>query len=437
MSKSDPVANRFNRRDAFALAVGGSAAIAALADAQTAVAAPLKSLARDAQRILIRKVETFDVLVPQPPRPRVQEFLMGTPGRINVTMVETDSGVRGYSFLGSTLDQVKAAKPVLEGQDLFAIEHHLKRGLIAWGAIEEAIWDAIGRIAGQPVSKLLGGEALETVPAYVTFVWAGGASQDQVTPKEQAKQAVLMRQAGFRAMKIRIFRRDYNLDVEACGEILAAGGSGFRVMVDRTATQPRLWTYEQGLAAARALEKVGCYWLEEPFARDDYVGPARLSQEVKMLITGGEGYRGLEPYRECLKHGTYEILQPEVRAISGIWMTRKVGVLAQAWGLGMAPHGTSGLALAGRVQCSAAMGSVYQEIAVLTPPMLPDDVCAPFLPLIHGEQPFKFRNGDFIVPQHPGLGLNIDEAALRRYRVEGIEIRRPPPGAMPQPVKAS
>ena len=237
-----------------------------------------------------------------------------------------------------------------------------------------------------------------------------------------------MKAAGFKAMKIQIFRRDFQLDAEACAEILAVGGPGFRVMVDRTADRSPggLWTYDQALAAAHALEKAGCYWLEEPLARDDYEGPARLRRESSIMITGGEGYQGLEPYKQCLLHQTYEVLQPELRVVAGIWTARKVGALAEAWGLKTAPHGISGLAWAGRLQLAAAMGSIYQEIAVLNPPWLPDDYCKPFLPLLHGEQPFTFANGECVVPQYPGLGLNVDEAALARYRVEGLQGIGPP-----------
>jgi L-alanine-DL-glutamate epimerase-like enolase superfamily enzyme len=84
------------------------------------------------------------------------------------------------------------------------------------------------------------------------------------------------------------------------------------------------------------------------------------------------------------------------------------------------------LAWAGRLQLAAAMGSIYQEIAVLNPPWLPEDYCKPFLPLLHGEQPFKFANGECVVPQYPGLGLNVDEAALAHYRVEGLQGIGPP-----------
>jgi L-alanine-DL-glutamate epimerase-like enolase superfamily enzyme len=336
--------------------------------------------------------------------------------------------VKGYSFLGSTAQQVAAAQPVLVGHDLFQIESNLKNGLMKWGGIEEAVWDAIGKIAGQPVSRLLGGASLPTQPVYITYVWPGTNGQETITPKQQAEQAKVVKAAGFKAMKIQVFRRDFRVDAEACAEILAMGGPDFRVMVDRTADRSPngLWTYDQALAAAHALEKAGCYWLEEPLARDDYEGPARLRRESSIIITGGEGYQGLEPYKQCLLHQTYEVLQPELRVIAGIWTARKVGALAEAWGLKTAPHGISGLAWAGRLQLAAAMGSIYQEIAVLNPPWLPDDYCRAFLPLLHGEQPFKFVNGECVVPQFPGLGLNVDEAALAHYRVEGLQSIGPP-----------
>jgi D-galactarolactone cycloisomerase len=423
-----------DRRSLMATAsLGGALLIPETAKAQTRVTTPLVEIARQAPKIAIKSVTTFDVLVPQREPGGAPPRAGGTPGRINVTRVETDMGVTGYSFLGSLAQHVAAAQPVLVGQDIFQIETLLQRGLINWGGIEEAIWDAIGRIAGQPVSRLLGGASLPAQPVYLTYVWPGTNGQETIAPRQQAEQAKIVKSAGFKAMKIQIFRHNYELDVEACAEIIAAGGPGFRVMVDRTADRSPtgLWTYDQALAAAHALENVGCYWLEEPLARSDYEGPARLRRESKILITGGEGYHGLEPYKQCLLHGTYDVLQPELRQIAGIWTARKVGVLAEAWGLKTAPHGISGLAWAGRIQLAAAMGSIYQEIAVLSPPWLPDDYCKPFLPLLHGEQPFHFADGECLVSQRPGLGLNIDEDALEHYQVEGLQTPGAPPPFMP------
>jgi len=113
----------------------------------------VKAIAADVKRVLIRNIETFDIQMPQSASiPPVELFGGAQRGRLNVVRVETDSGVRGYSFLGSSPEQVKAATAVLGGQDLFAVEAHLKKGLIQWAAIEEAMWDAIGRIAGQQLA---------------------------------------------------------------------------------------------------------------------------------------------------------------------------------------------------------------------------------------------------------------------------------------------
>lgn len=420
---------KLNRRSLIG-ATGASAGLVAAGMAKAA--ASVRKLGAEAGKVTIKSITTFDVVVPQPKNAKLPTAnVIGSPGRINVTRVETNAG-NGYSFLGSTAQEVAAAQPVLPGNDLFQIEKYLNAGLMNWGAIEEAMWDAIGRIAGQPVSRLLGGASLPTVPVYITYTWPNSNRQNKVTPEQQAEPVATIKAAGFNAMKIQIMRDDFHGDVDACGAILEAGGPGFRVMVDRTATAAGLWSYDQALAAALALSKVGCYWLEEPLARDDYEGPARLRKEGGgILITGGEGYHGLDPYKQCVLNGTYDILQPEIRQIAGLFTTRKVGVLAETWGLKMAPHGISGLGWAGRLQVSAAMGSLFQEIAVLNPPTMPDDLCRPFLALLHGEQPFHYADGACIVPQHPGLGLNIDEAALNRYRVAGLEARRGPPGPNP------
>jgi L-alanine-DL-glutamate epimerase-like enolase superfamily enzyme len=218
-------------------------------------------------------------------------------------------------------------------------------------------------------------------------------------------------------------RSDWHGDVEAVSEILSAGGPGFRCMVDRTAGAVGLWSYETALAAAKALQAAGCTWLEEPLARDDLEGPARLRKETSLIITGGEGWHGLEPYRRGLVAGTYGIMQPEMRQCAGPLTMRKIGALCEAFSIPVAPHAATGLALAGRLQVSAAMGSVYQEVGTLQAGTMPWEVWDPFKPLLHGESAFTFKDGALAVPQYPGLGLNVDLKALDRFRVPGFEKR--------------
>ena len=391
-----------------------------LGGACLAAVSPVRALAKAAGRVTASGVESFDIQMPAPHGAKFVPTYAGlTPGRNNVVKVSTSAGVQGYSFLGAAPGEVEKARALLTGADLFSVDAHVKRGL--GPAAEEAVWDAIGRIAGQPLCRLLGGAATDRVPVYFTYVWP--VPEDQVPPREQGAQAGKLRALGFKAMKIQIMRTDYHGDVEAVREMLAQGGPGFRAMVDRTAGARGLWSYDQSLEIARALQTAGCYWLEEPLAREDYDGPARLCREVEMLITGGEGWQGLGPFRKGLEAKTYDILQPEMRVCAGPLTMRKIGALCEAFGTPIAPHAATGLALAGRLQVSAAMGSVYQEVGTLQPDTLPSDVNAPYLPILRDEQPFGFENGEAIVPQYPGLGLNVDEKALEKFRVAGFERR--------------
>ena len=130
-------------------------------------------------------------------------------------------------------------------------------------------------------------------------------------------------------------------------------------MFDRTAHMPvsmagqKVWDYETGLKVARGLQDAGAYWLEEPFARDDYESPAKLARMVDMLITGGEGYTSLEPYRQCLLHRTYDILQPDGSGAGGIFTCRKVAILAEVVPRALHPARIDGAA-AGRMAAGDA-----------------------------------------------------------------------------------
>ena len=238
-----------NRRELLtstAMLIPGSATL-------TRLLAPVKALAAAVQPIRIKDVEAFNIEIPA----TATEVEAGVTNRMAVTRVATESGVRGYSFggagglgghpggaaarprcrcraagarrarLGVNAEAFQQIRKTLVGSDLFAMEQHLKRGLLNWGGIEEAMWDAIGKIAGQPVYRMLGGSKT-SVPVYITAVWRGNADQSQVPIKDQAVYARRLKDAGFNAFKMRIFRPDFMDDVESCAGIIAACGSGFQ-----------------------------------------------------------------------------------------------------------------------------------------------------------------------------------------------------------------
>jgi len=363
-------------------------------------------------------VEVFPVRIPVTDA----QAKAGYMDRYVACRIKTDAGVTGYSFAGPPVQTAPSVKALLKDKDLFNIDALLREGLWKWGGVEHALWDAIGKLSGQPVYKLLGG-AQDRVNAYLTCVWPGPADQQQVPFADQVSMAIKIRNAGFKGMKIRSWRPNPMDDVEVCRLIKQATGADFHIMFDRTAQAPvtasgqQVWDFETGLKVARGLQKAGGYWLEEPFHRDDYESPARLASMVDILITGGEGYSNLENYKQCLLHRTYDILQPDGRTCGGIFRALQIATLAEAFHVPVILHGSISLPLAGWLQATLAIGAPWQEMALLTPPLLPDEQTSPGLKLLKSSSMFRIEDGALVAPPYPGIGLDVNEDALERYRV--------------------
>jgi L-alanine-DL-glutamate epimerase-like enolase superfamily enzyme len=381
---------------------------------------PVRLVAAAATPVRIRNIEIFPIEIPIPR----EELEMGKYARYTFYEVETDAGVRGCCFDRGAeyglLDRV--IRPALMGKDLFALDEHFRAGLGQWGGVEQAIWDAIGKIAGQPVSRLLGGSRTR-LKTYLTCVWRGKTDQSDVPRKQQVDWAVRIRKAGYQGMKIRVNRPNPLDDVDVCGEIRAATGPDFSIMVDRTADLTGLWDYATALRVARGLEKHNVRWLEEPFARKDLSSPARLAREVDIPISGGERFQGLEPYRESLEAGAFDLLQPDVVISGGISNVRKIAALAEAFRKPVTLHGSMALRLAGWLQTSAAIGAEWQELAIITPPFMPEEQWSPALHLLNSKTLFTIRDGYIDVPQEPGLGLDVNREAVARCRIPPSAVR--------------
>lgn len=345
---------------------------------------------------------------------------LGLCNLFTVAEIRTDADVTGYAF-GNPAHPLPPPSLTnqLVGGDVFAIDRHIAASGNRLGVIEHALWDAAGRALGQPVHRLMGGAGATSIPAYLTCVWPGDADQSGVSPDEQAAFAAAVKAAGFSAMKIRAWRPDPFDDVRACGLIREAAGPDFTIMVDRTADlSGALWDWATALRVAVALNEHAVAWLEEPLARDDLDGSARLAAAVEMPITGGEGYQGLASFDRALKAGAFDIVQPDALASGGLSIVRKVAALAEAAGVPCVPHGYGSLPLAGYLQVAAAIGSPWQEVVYVVPPALPEDLWWPARTLLGGEAPFVFADGCIKVPTGPGLGLPVDPDALARCRVE-------------------
>ena len=150
--------------------------------------------------------------------------------------VGTDSGIVGCAFSrNDPREFLEEARQALIGKSPHALEEHIQNGLLHWASIEHALWDLIGKEAGLPIHKLLGGFQ-ERLPVYLTCVWAGSDDQSHVPAEKAAEQAVAYMELGFKAMKIRSWRPDPMDDVAVVRAMEEAVGDRMDIMVDRTAT---------------------------------------------------------------------------------------------------------------------------------------------------------------------------------------------------------
>jgi L-alanine-DL-glutamate epimerase-like enolase superfamily enzyme len=137
----------------------------------------VRALAESVKPVRIREVNSFRLKIPVSKDEMATSETIGWGpedwhrSALGVVQVVTDAGVNGYSFYAAFgSEALPKIREVFVGKDLFAIEQHLARGLGRWAGVEHAMWDAIGKLARQPVYKLLGGTSSSVKP-YLTCVW--------------------------------------------------------------------------------------------------------------------------------------------------------------------------------------------------------------------------------------------------------------------------
>ena len=344
----------------------------------------------------------------------------GTRPEISATRVTTDEGISGYEFLATGSRALERARRIVIGEDPHDIERFLQEGLVRCPAVETALWDIVGKAAGLPIKKLFG-RVRDRIPCYLTCVWPGKADQSEVSYEQQAEDLKRYQDHGFKAAKIRSFRRPIQADANAVDVIRDAvgGHDRFQIMIDRTGNSSgTVWTMDEAIIMARRYEDLEVTWLEEPLNRGDVFDHARLRATVDIPITGGEGDRGLSMFAKYLKHGSYDILQPEPANCGGLLTTRKIAAMAEGYGIDCVLHGTHQLSLASRLQLEGTLPNCWiQEVALVRPPLLPWEQWEHCLALVKQDTLYDIEDGEFLIPDRPGIGIDVDEEAIERFRV--------------------
>lgn len=406
------MAGEVSRRDMLTMgtAAGGAGVLAAV----NAEGGPHDS------GMVITDVDCFGVHVPWDE----EDVRRGAMNRYGVVRITTTDGITGYSFGGiraredGKTPSVERIRQMLVGNSPFAIEQFLSQGLVYHGEVEHALWDIVGKAAGQPVHKLLGGSK-ERTKYYITMVWPGKADQSHLTPEQQAEDILWYAGQGYNAIKIRCWREDIMADVEVARLVMQKAPEGFRLMFDRTAQYPGwVWTFDQALAVAKGLEGAGAYWLEEPFEVGDRIRSAKLAKAVDMRITGGEHDLNVQTYAEYLRDDVFDIVQPDGFWCGGILTVKKIGAAAQALGKPCILHGTHSLRMFGWLQAIGSLTNCeYQEVGLIRPPILPHEQWKPGVALLETDDMFEMDTKHIVIPQGPGLGMRVNEDAVNEYRV--------------------
>jgi mandelate racemase len=293
----------------------------------------------------------------------------------------------GAAHVGKPIAPLDAFQSNRRSQNLIGYEGVT---MIAISGIDMAIWDALAKAAGMPLTRLLGG-TVGPVPAYNSNgLWLTDVS----TLAEEA--AELSAEGGFTALKLRLGRDLLAADLAAIREVRQGAGDSVKLMVD----------FNQGLSLGDALQRChaldeqGLYWLEEPIAYDNLAGYAQLTRELKTPVQLGENFYGPRELYKAIHSGVGDYVMPDLMRIGGVSGWLRAVPIAAAAGIQVSTH-------------------LYPEFAAH---LMRATETAHWLewqgwadPVV--QEPFAVKDGKIEIPERPGAGIEWDEAAVKRYAI--------------------
>ena len=346
-----------------------------------------------------------------------------------IIRVSTDDGIVGIGEVDSAPEVAKAVveapsshaiamslRETLIGEDPTNVEElwrKMYRGVLYYGrrgvaihaisGIDIALWDIKGKALGRPISELIGTPSRARVRAYASRLMPD-------TESEVEEAVVELREQGFIAVKLGWgpLGKDPDHDIRLAQAARTAGGDAVEIMID--AGLGYRADVPTATGVARALEEMGCRWLEEPFEPDEYEAYAQLADEVDILVAAGEEDVTLWGFRELIDRGRVDVIQPDVTRCGGITEILRIAQLAGERGVAVVPHAwKSGIVKAASLHVNAVLpDALFQEYCVAQTP-LNTSLTRERLPID--------RDGLVAVPSGPGLGVSLDEQVVEHYRV--------------------
>lgn len=323
--------------------------------------------------------------------------------------LDTEEGITGRSYVFCYLpaattaveSMLREAAAHVQGDRVIPAELNRKlarhfrllgvHGIVtmALAGLDAACWDTLAVAAGKPLVELLGG-SVRPVRVYNSN---GLSLMDTAALADEAEELL---ENGFQAIKLRLGYGTAAEDVAALRAVRARVGDGVVIMAD----------YNQALSVAEALERgraldgEGLAWIEEPIRHDDYPGNATLTRELTTPIQIGENFDGPNAMADALRAQACDYVMPDFARIGGVSGWLAAAELANHAGMKMSSH-------------------LYPEFSAHLLAVTPTghwleyvDWAAPILSV-----PIEVRDGQAIIPNRPGAGLEWNQDAIARYRV--------------------
>jgi len=355
--------------------------------------------------------------------------------------VETDAGIHGWGEAYSQYDRDTAVTAQLEalgryavGRRPFDIKHFTqvafddyaqRRGSVelfcAISGIEQALWDIVGKTCKQPVYNLLGGRYRNKIRVY-----ANGWSYGMKEPDDYARAAEKVVKQGFTALKFDplpapwrtyIPKEHERRAVRVVKAIRDAVGPDIDLLIE----QHRRLAPMHAIRLDRQLAEFDLYLMEESCQAEYPDELALIRREIGVPMMIGEATYTKTGFRPLLEKRSADILNPDVACVGGILELKEIAAMAEPFLVAMSPHNYNStlVALASTVHASATM-----------PNFLITEYFLPFVEFCDKISPnqLKPKNGHIELPTAPGLGVDVDEEALKKYPGKiytGRKLRHP------------
>jgi L-alanine-DL-glutamate epimerase-like enolase superfamily enzyme len=343
-----------------------------------------------------------------------------------VVKVHTDAGVVG---LGEVDSSSAVARAIIEaplshkicrglaecvlGQDPFEIDrlvHRMYEGTIFFGrqgaviqamsGIEIALWDIAGKATGQPVYKLLGGAFRKRFRAYASILFGDTPDQTEQIGRGLSEQ-------GYHAVKFGWGPMGESEESDLAHVRAARQGVGkdVELMIDAGLC----WDTATAIRRAKQFEQFQPTWLEEPLHPDNLQGYARLSAQSPVRIAAGEEVCDIKEFQQLMDTGGIDVVQIDVTRVGGLTRSRRIGWdSAERHRLCVNHSYKTGVNIAASLHFVAALPNTrYFEYCVEQGALRQTLT----------RQRFPVVDGEIAVPEEPGLGVDLDEAVVARYRV--------------------